>query len=156
VPSRPSVRHWPCQFWAACTTSISEREFPTGTGGEIDAAFSTLVQRGAGALFVSADALFTNQRDQVVALAARHRVPAIYAYREYIAAGGLISYGNSLVDAYRQAGIYSGRILKGDKPADLPVVQATKFKLLVNLKIAKALGLDVPTSILLRADEVIE
>jgi putative ABC transport system substrate-binding protein len=127
-----------------------------GNKEEIDVAFSALIQKRAGALVVSSDSVFFAQRDQVVALAARHAVPAIYPVHEYAVAGGLMSCGSRLSDAYRQVGNYTGRILKGEKPADLPVQQATKVEFTINLKTAKALGVEIPTALLVRADEVIE
>jgi ABC-type uncharacterized transport system substrate-binding protein len=124
--------------------------------GEIESAFTTLVQRGAGALLVGIGAFMYSQRERIVPLSARNAVPAISPYREFVEAGGLMSYGASVTDANRQAGVYAGRILKGEKPGDMPVMLPTKFELAVNVKTAKALGLTVPPTLLATADEVIE
>ncbi len=126
------------------------------TASDIDTAFGTLVRERAGALVVGTGALLTNRRKQIIALAERHAVPAIYPYREFTADGGLFSYGNNVSDSFRQAGVYAGRILNGDKPADLPIIMGTKFEFVLNLKTANAIGLTVSPLMLTRADEVIE
>jgi putative ABC transport system substrate-binding protein len=126
----------------------SERDF--------DKVFATVVQTQAGALVIGTDPFFAAESDRLAALSLRHKVPAVYAQREFVAAGGLLSYGTNTVDAYRQVGVYAGRILKGEKPSDLPVQQATKVELIINMKTAKTLGLTFPLTLLGRADEVIE
>ena len=127
-----------------------------GSDREIDAAFVSLVQARTGALVVAGDLFFNNRIEQITALAARHALPAMYAFREFVVAGGLMSYGLSLTEEYRQVGLYTGRILKGEKPADLPVQQETKLQLIINRKTANALGLQIPDKLLALADEVIE
>jgi putative ABC transport system substrate-binding protein len=129
---------------------------PAATEQDLEPAFASMVQLKVGALLVGADPFYNAKRDQIVSLAARHRIPAIYEQRSFVAAGGLMSYGTNLADAYRQAGVYTGRILKGEKPGDMPVVQATKFELVLNLKTAKALSLNIPSGLLTIADEIID
>jgi putative ABC transport system substrate-binding protein len=128
----------------------------SGSDAELEKAFDEVVQQGARALFINGDPSFFNRRDLIVALAARNRIPTIFPNRQYIEAGGLISYGASLAAVYRQAGTYAGRILKGEKPTDLPILQPTKFDLIINLNTAKALGLTIPETLLATADEVIQ
>ena len=141
---------------AAGVIGLKVQIFEASSDREIDAAFVSLVQARTGALLVGGDLFFNNRIEQITSLAARHAIPAMYAFREFVVAGGLMSYGLSLTEEYRQVGLYTGRILKGEKPADLPVMQATKIELAINLKTARALGLDVPNTLLVAADEVIE
>jgi putative tryptophan/tyrosine transport system substrate-binding protein len=127
-----------------------------GNEGDFDAAFASLVEQHAGAVLVAASPLFTSRRDHLIAVATHHALPTMFQFREFTAAGGLVSYGASLIEAYRQTGVYVGRILRGEKPSELPVMQPTKFELVINLKTAAALGLIVPPGVLAIADEVIE
>jgi putative ABC transport system substrate-binding protein len=141
---------------AARAIAVQIHVLRASTDREIEAAFETVAQQRIAALAVAADPFFDTRRDKLVALAARHAVPTMYHFREFAAAGGLVSYGANIPGVYRQIGVYTGRILKGEKPADLPVMQPTKFDLTINLITARALGLDVPATVLARADEVIE
>jgi ABC-type uncharacterized transport system substrate-binding protein len=141
---------------AARVTGLQSSVLNASTSDEIDTAFATLVRERAEALFVAADAFFNSRRVQFATLTARDRIPAAYADREIVEAGGLMSYGTDFTDMFRQVGVYVGRILKGEKPSDLPVVQAAKFALVINLKTAKALGIEIPISMQLLADEMIE
>jgi putative ABC transport system substrate-binding protein len=141
---------------AARSLGIELHVLQAGTDRDLDMVFATLLQLRAGGLVVASDAFFTTRSEQLAALALRHAVPTIFQFREFAAAGGLMSYSGSNRDAYRLAGVYAGRILKGEKPADLPVQQTTKVELIINLKTATAFGLTVPLALLTRADEVIE
>jgi putative ABC transport system substrate-binding protein len=141
---------------AAATLGLQLDVLQTSTEAEVDDAFATFLQKRAGALVIEGDSFFTNQHERLAALAIRHLLPVIYEFSEFTASGGLMSYGGSFADSYRVAGIYTGRILNGDKPADLPVQRSTKVEMIINLKTAKALGLTVPLSLLGRADELIE
>ena len=156
-PNNPESARQPAELQeAARAIGLQLVVLTATTPGGIDAAFTAMVQNRVGALLVGSDPFFFSRREQIVALAAEHAIPTIYAGRETAGADGLMSYGNSLADAYRRAGIHTGRILKGAKPSELPVDQATKFELIINLRTAKALGIDVPPTLLARADEVIE
>ena len=156
-PNDPRAeRHIKDMLEATRRKGLKLQTLTAGTESEIDAAFPRLVELHAGALLVSPDPFFNLRREQIVTLASRHAIPAIYEWREFAVAGGLISYGTSLPGMYHLAGGYVGRILNGVKPADLPIEQPTKFELVINLKTAKALGLTIPPVILARADEVIE
>jgi ABC-type uncharacterized transport system substrate-binding protein len=141
---------------AAAASGVPISVIQASDSREIEAAFATLVRNQADALLVGTDPFFFNRRVQLTTLATRHGIPAIYNGREYVDIGGLMSYGTNLTETFRQVGAYAGRVLKGAKPADLPVVQSTKFELVINLPTARALGLEVPPSLLARADEVIE
>jgi ABC-type uncharacterized transport system substrate-binding protein len=141
---------------AARALGLQVQIFNASTSQEIDAAFAALVRERPDALFLAPDGLFSARRVQLISLAARHALPASYSLREYVEAGGLMSYGTNFADTYRQLGVYAGRILKGATPADLPVAQATKFELVINLQTGKLLGLEIPPTLLARADEVIE
>jgi putative tryptophan/tyrosine transport system substrate-binding protein len=168
VPAATTVAVLSNPNFAAAVANVRESEaaaraigkevviFNASSDAEIETAFANIVQARPGALLVLADPFFNSRRGLIVALAARHAIPAIYEWREFVEAGGLISYGTSLVEAYRQQGIYTGRILKGEKPADLPIVQLSKFELVINLNTGKALGLVIPPSVLALANEVIE
>jgi putative ABC transport system substrate-binding protein len=156
-PTTPAVQAIAGDMQAAARAhGLELHVLHAATDGDFDAVFTTVAQLRAGALIIGADPFFTSRSRQLGELTVARRIPTIYEFREFAAAGGLISYGTSLADAYRQVGIYTGRILKGEKPSDLPVQQATKVELILNLKTAKALGITVPISLLGRADEVIE
>ena len=156
-PNRPDHADQTSQVQeAAATISQQTHILLASNESDLDAAFTTAVQMHAGAMLVATDQFFNSQRNKIIALAARHAVPAIYEQREYSQAGGLMSYGTNYRDGYRQVGVYAGRILKGEKPGDLPVVQSTKFELVINLKTAKALGIEVPPNLSAEADEIIE
>jgi putative ABC transport system substrate-binding protein len=156
-PTNPNSEYMIMDAQAAAATRGRQIEVLTAsTNRDIDAAFTSLMQKGVDALLVTTDPFFANRRVQLQSLATRHAVPSIFSIREFAEAGGLMSYGSSFTDHYRQAGIYVGRILKGEKPADLPVMQPTKFEFVINLQTARTLGLEIPPTLLALADEVIE
>jgi putative ABC transport system substrate-binding protein len=156
-PDNPESARQPAELQeAARAIGLQLVVLTATTAGDIDTAFTAMVQNRVGALLVGSDPFMLHRREQIVALAAQHAIPTVYSSREMLGAGGLMSYGNSLVEVYRRAGIQTARILKGAKPSDLPVDQAIKFELIINLKTAKALGLDVPMRLLMQVDEVIE
>jgi putative ABC transport system substrate-binding protein len=156
-PTNPAAQAQSGEMQAAARTlGLQLHVLPASTESDLDTAFATLAQLRARALVIGIDPFFTNRTEQLAARALRLAVPAIYHFREFAAAGGLMSYGGSVVESNRLAGVYAGRILKGEKPADLPVQQAVKVELVINLKTAKALGIIVPPALLTRADEVIE
>ena len=156
-PNNPIIATYERDVLAAADgIGLKVQILKASTDRQIDAAFVSLVQAGTGALLVGNDVFFNNRIEQVVALAARYAIPTMYSFHEFVVAGGLISYGTSLIETFRQLGLYAGRILKGEKPADLPVQQVTKLELSINLKTARALGLEVPAKLLAIADEVIE
>jgi putative tryptophan/tyrosine transport system substrate-binding protein len=155
-PNNPETVRQPAELQEAARAIGPQLVVLTATtAADIDTAFTAMVQNRVGALVLASDPFLLSRREQLVALAAQYKIPTIYTGREHVGAGGLMSYGNSLSDAYRRAGIQTGRLLKGAKPSDLPVDQATKFELIINLKTAKALGLDVPMRLLMQVDEVI-
>jgi ABC-type uncharacterized transport system substrate-binding protein len=156
-PQFPGIERVVSEFRAAASAIGKQTEvLYASSDREVETAFTTLVQREAGALLAGFGPFMRSQRERITALAALHRIPAIYSVRDYVAAGGLMSYASSQTDVYRQAGIYAGRILKGEKPGDLPVLLPTKFELIINTKTAKSLGLNIPDRLLALADEVIE
>jgi putative ABC transport system substrate-binding protein len=155
-PTAPNLAQLRDVQAAAGVLGLEIRVFEVSGAGDFEPAFAAIASLRIGALMVGSDSYFNSQRERIVALAARHAVPAVYEWREFAAAGGLMSYGTNLSDGYRLVGLYAGRILKGAKPADLPIIQATTVEFVVNLKTAKTLGLTIPLPLLGRADEVIE
>ena len=156
-PGNPNAVSDSMQAQAAATSlRLKVHIVQTVAEGDVNAAFDDLGRAQASAILVFPDALFTGVRERLAELATRHKLPVLYPDRSYVEAGGLMSYGSSRTDAYREAGIYAGRILRGEKPSDLPVIQSSKFELVINLKTAKAAGLDLPPALLALADEVIE